>query len=80
MTESSTTQDERLQSNQEALEAQLDLIVKLGIENVMISRALAMARGRPFLLEAQQAAREYFANRSSENPTSAARAEVAVSP
>jgi hypothetical protein len=80
MTESSTTQDERLQSNQEALEAQLDLIVKLGIENVMISRALAMARGRPFLLEAQQAAREYFANRSSENQTSAARAEVAVSP
>jgi hypothetical protein len=80
MTESSATQDERIQSNQEMLEAQLDLIVKLGIETVMISRALAMARGRPFLLEAQQAAREYFANRSIESPPAVGRAEVAISP
>jgi hypothetical protein len=58
--------DDRLQTTREVLEAQIDLIVKLGIETVMISRALALARGRPFLVEAQQAAREYFVNRSAD--------------
>jgi hypothetical protein len=78
LTESNSGQDDRSQSNQELLEAQLDLIVKLGIETVMINRALALTRGRPFLVEAQQAAREYFASRPESATTP--RAEVAVAP
>jgi hypothetical protein len=66
VSEAKSNHDEQLQATREVLETQIDLIVKLGIETVMISRALAMARGRPFLAEAQQAAREYFANRGAE--------------
>ncbi len=69
VSEAKSNHDESLQTTREVLETQIDLIVKLGIETVMISRALAMARGRQFLTEAQQAAREYFANRGAEAPS-----------
>lgn len=76
LAEANSNHDDRLQSTQQALEVQLDLIVKLGIETVMINRALALARGRPFLIEAQQAARDYFANRPTESPPAGVRAEL----
>jgi hypothetical protein len=73
--ESTAGGDDRLRTTQEALEAQLELITKLGIETVMISRSLALARGRPFLADAQQAARDYFANRTANGADPAERDE-----
>jgi hypothetical protein len=68
LTESAEAQDDELQAVRQIVDVQLDLIAKLGIENVMISRALALTRGRAFLAEAQQLARDYYTNRPSDSP------------
>lgn len=66
LTETAEAQDDELQAVRQIVDVQLDLVAKLGIENVMIARALALTRGRAFLAEAQQLARDYYINRPSD--------------